>query len=72
MTAIKTIINSLTIQIPDKKLQQLQQLAKEKGITTEELIETKINEWLTHNAQEFSEVANYIVNKNAELYKRLA
>ncbi|QDZ39326.1 CopG family transcriptional regulator [Euhalothece natronophila Z-M001] len=65
-------MNSLTIQLPDEKLQKLQQLAKEKGITTEELIETKINEWLTHNPQEFPEVANYVVNKNADLYKRLA
>jgi len=72
LTAPKTIINSLTIQIPDEKLQQLQQLAKEKGITTEEIIETKINEWLTHNSQELSEGSNYVVNKNAQLYKHLA
>jgi predicted transcriptional regulator len=66
------MMNSLTINIPDEKLKQLQQLAEENGMTTEELIQIKINEWLTPNPQNFSEVAHYALNKNGELYDRLA
>lgn len=66
------MMKSLTINIPDEKLKQLQQLAEENGMTTEELIQTKINEWLIANPQDFSEVAHYVLDKNAELYDRLA
>ena len=65
-------MKSLTINIPDEKLKQLQQLAEENGMTTEELIQTKINEWLTQNPKDFSEIANYVLTKNSELYNRLA
>ncbi|MDJ0731599.1 MAG: DNA-binding protein [Crocosphaera sp.] len=63
---------SLTISLSDDKLHQLQEIAQERGITTEELLQTKINEWLTLNSDDFNKVTNYVLTKNAELYNRLA
>ncbi len=65
-------MNTLTINISDEKLNQLKQIAQKKGITTEELLQSKINEWLTENPDNFDQIADYVLKKNAELYKRLA
>ncbi|MDR9401825.1 MAG: DNA-binding protein [Halothece sp. Uz-M2-17] len=66
------MMKSLTINIPEEKLQQLQAIAQEKGMSTEELIQIKINEWLISKPKSFSEAAHYVLNKNTELYDRLA
>ncbi|HAC64924.1 MAG TPA: DNA-binding protein [Cyanothece sp. UBA12306] len=62
----------LTINLSEDKLHQLQKIAQEKGITPEELLQTKINEWLTPTPDDFNQVANYVLTKNAQLYNRLA
>jgi hypothetical protein len=63
-------MNSLTLNLSDEKLHQLQQIAQEKNITPEELLQAKINEWLTQPFDEFNHIANYVLTKNAELYNR--
>lgn len=65
-------MTSLTINLSDEKLRKLKKIAEEKGITIEEVLQTKINEWLTLNPEDFNQVANYVLTKNAELYNRLA
>ncbi len=65
-------MRSLTINLSDDKLHKLQKIAKERGITVEEVVQTKINEWLTPNPEDFNQVANYVLTKNPELYNRLA
>ena len=65
-------MTSLTINLSDDKLRKLQKIAQEKGVTIEEVLQTKINEWLNPNPDNFNQVANYVLSKNAELYKRLA
>ena len=65
-------MTSLTINLSDEKLHQLQKIAEKRGITIEEVLQTKINEWLTPNLDDFNQVANYVLTKNAELYNRLA
>lgn len=65
-------MTSLTINLSDDKLYQLQEIAQERGMTTEQLLQTKINEWLTSNTDDFNKVTNYVLTKNSELYKRLA
>ncbi|MGK7940409.1 MAG: DNA-binding protein [Crocosphaera sp.] len=65
-------MTSLTINLSDDKLRKLQKIAQERGITIEEVLQTKINKWLTPNSEDFKQVANYVLSKNAELYQRLA
>jgi antitoxin FitA len=62
----------ITINIPDEQLQQLEHLAQESQVSAEELLRASIENWLASPKSEFSQAANYVLKKNAELYRRLA
>ncbi|RCJ16220.1 DNA-binding protein [Nostoc sp. ATCC 43529] len=63
---------SITIDITDSQLQKLQDLARLHGIPLEALLRASIEDWLSSPKSEFTEAANYVLKKNAELYRRLA
>ena len=62
----------ITIDIPDDQLQNLQQLAQKSQVSPEDLLMAHIEDWLVRPKNEFTQAASYILNKNAELYRRLA
>jgi antitoxin FitA len=63
---------SIAVNISDEQLEKLQQLARERQISPEDLLRDTIEEWLARPKDEFTEAANYILKKNTELYRRLA
>jgi antitoxin FitA len=63
---------SITISIPDEQLEKLQQLARDSQVSPEDLISANIEGWLAASNDEFTQAASYVLNKNAELYRRLA
>jgi antitoxin FitA len=63
---------STTIDIPDEQLQKLQQLARDSQVSPEDLLRVNIEDWLARLQDEFTQVAAYVLKKNAELYRRLA
>ncbi|HEY9799206.1 MAG TPA: DNA-binding protein [Leptolyngbyaceae cyanobacterium] len=63
---------SITIDIPDNQLQKLQELAKLHGVSLEAMLSASIEEWLSEQKSDFNDAANYVLKKNAELYRRLA
>jgi antitoxin FitA len=65
-------MTSITIALPDDRLLQLQEKAKIFGITPEELVRVSIEELLTRPEDAFQLAVEYILKKNAELYRRLA
>ena len=62
----------ITIALPDDRLLQLQEKSKIFGITPEELVRVSIEELLTRPEDAFQQAVEYILKKNAELYRRLA
>ncbi len=62
----------ITINITDEKFEKLVRLACSNNISTEELLRANIEDWLYFPKQDFSEVAKYVIQKNVELYRRLA
>ena len=58
----------ITINISDEQLQKLQALAQENGISLEDLLRARIEDWLSQPTSEFAQAANYVLNKNTELY----
>ncbi|MBD2356930.1 DNA-binding protein [Tolypothrix sp. FACHB-123] len=65
-------MNTITINIPDEHLLKLQQKATRLGISVEELVLMSVEELLNQPETSFSEAMEYVLNKNVELYKRLA
>jgi len=62
---------TLTIAIKEDQLQRLQQTASYLGVAVEEVVDRSIEEYLARH-QCFQEAADYVLRKNAELYRRLA
>ncbi len=63
---------SITINLSDEQLQKLEQLAKESGVTAEDLLRSSIEDWLNYPKSDFAQASSYVLQKNAELYRRLA
>jgi antitoxin FitA len=65
-------MTTITITLPDERLRALQQAAAQLKITPEELVRVSVEELLTLPVEEFQDAIDYVLAKNAELYRRLA
>lgn len=62
----------ITIDLSDSQFQKLQNLARVHGIATEVLLKASLEDWLNLQKGDFVNAADYVLEKNAELYRRLA
>jgi hypothetical protein len=62
----------LTIDLPDSQLERLQELASELGVSAEDLARAVVADQLAHPREDFEAVASRVLDKNSELYRRLA
>lgn len=65
-------MSSITIALPDERMHALQAAAARLGISPEDLVRVSVEELLARPDEEFERAANYVLEKNAELYRRLA
>ncbi|MBD2105293.1 DNA-binding protein [Leptolyngbya sp. FACHB-261] len=65
-------MTSININLSNSQFQKLQELAKLHGIPPETLLQASIEDWLNSPRSDFDQAAEYVLNKNAELYRRLA
>jgi antitoxin FitA len=65
-------MTTITIALSDERLQRLAELAKRAQVSPEDLLRASVEEWLSHPNVDFIRAANYVLKKNAELYRRLA
>ena len=65
-------MSDITVTIPDTQLAQLKEKAAQLGISLGDLVLLSIEEILSRPDEEFRQAAEYVLQKNAELYRRLA
>lgn len=65
-------MTTITISLPDEQLRHLKELAEQFKVAPEELGRVSIEELLSRPEAEFRKALNYVLSKNAELYRRLA
>jgi predicted transcriptional regulator len=65
-------MTTITIALSDDQLQKLQQIATLFQVTPEELVRVSIEELLSRPEEEFRKALEYVLQKNTELYQRLA
>ncbi len=65
-------MTTLTIPIPDDRMRKLEELAARFSITPEDLVRVSVEELLARPEEQFRRAVDYVLNKNAELYRRLA
>jgi hypothetical protein len=62
---------TLTIALNDEEMRYLEQTAHQLGLRVEDLVRLGIDEYVARR-QRFERAADYVLRKNAELYRRLA
>jgi hypothetical protein len=62
----------LAVPLPEERLAQLRELAQRAGVSPEELARAGLEDWLRQPREDFVQAARYVLQKNAELYRRLA
>ena len=65
-------MTSITITISEDRLARLRDLAARLNVSPEELARIGVEEILSRPDAAFERAADYVLNKNAELYRRLA
>ncbi|MBI3650171.1 MAG: DNA-binding protein [Acidobacteria bacterium] len=62
----------LEVQLPERTVAKLEAAAERLHISLEELLLLSVEEKLAQLDVEFQQATDYVLTKNAELYKRLA
>ena len=65
-------MSSITISLPDERLKALKEIASRIGVTTEDLIRYSIEDILSGPDENLELIVRHVLEKNAELYRRLA
>ncbi len=65
-------MQTLEIQLPEETAAKLLEAAQRLGVTLEYLLQTSVEEKLARLDEGFLFAAKYVLEKNAELYQRLA
>jgi predicted transcriptional regulator len=65
-------MTTLEVTLPEDVTHRLQEAARRLGVSPESLIRMSLEEKLARLDEGFSEAARYVLEKNDELYRRLA
>ncbi len=65
-------MTTISIALPDDRLHKLQEMARRLQVAPEELVRASIEDLLVRPDEEFRDALDHVLNKNAELYRRLA
>ncbi|HKH48358.1 MAG TPA: DNA-binding protein [Thermoanaerobaculia bacterium] len=62
----------ITIDLSDEQALRLSELAREAGVAPEELLHAGVEAMLAQPKEDLTRAAQYVVRKNAEIYRRLS
>jgi len=65
-------LQTITITLPDERLLKLKETATHLKVSPEELVRVSIEELLARPEDAFRRTVDYVLKKNAELYRLLA
>lgn len=65
-------MSAITVPLSDAQLTRLREIAELAGVSPEELARASLEDWLRQPREDFAEAARDVLEKNADLYRRLA
>jgi len=65
-------MSSITIELTEERLARLREVAARLGVSPEDLVRVSVEELLADPDEKFDRAARHVLEKNAELYRRLA
>jgi antitoxin FitA len=68
----KPSMSTLSVELTDERMRELRAVAQRLGVAPEDLVRVSIDDLLSRPDEEFLATAAYLLQKNAELYRRLA
>lgn len=63
---------TLTISLSDEEMKRLEALGKREGLTVEQMVRLGITDFIGQPDDTFRAAAKRVMEKNSELYRRLA
>jgi hypothetical protein len=64
-------MKTLEIHVPDETASKIEHAAQQRGISVEQLLQASVEEKIQRDAQ-FERAVGRVLEKNAELYRRLS
>ena len=65
-------MSAITINLSEERMERLREVASRLGVSPEDLARMSVEELLARPDEKFEEAARHVLEKNAELYRRLA
>lgn len=65
-------MTTFTITLSDERVKKLQEIAERFRVAPEDLVRASLEELLSRPLDDFQKALERVLNKNADLYKRLA
>jgi hypothetical protein len=65
-------MSSITVSLSDEQLTKLHQAAASFGLSPEDLVRVSLEDLLARPEEDFRAAVEYVLDKNEELYRRLA
>jgi hypothetical protein len=65
-------MSSIIVNLTDEHLSKLKEMAGRLRVSPEDLARMSIEELIAQPEEDFERAADYVLKKNAELYRRLA
>jgi hypothetical protein len=65
-------MTTITIPLSEERVAQLRIWAEQAGLPPEEFLRRRVEQLLDRPDEQFRQAASYVLQKNAELYRRLA
>ena len=65
-------MTTISFAIPEDRLQKLNEMAAHLHVAPEELIRASVEDLLIRPEEEFRHALDYVLEKNTDLYQRLA
>jgi hypothetical protein len=65
-------MTTITVPLSEERLARLRVWAEQAGLSPEEYLRRRVEQFLDRPDEEFRQAATYVLHKNAELYRRLA
>jgi predicted DNA-binding protein len=62
----------LTVTLSSEEVQRLEELSKREGLTVAQIVELGIKDLISQPEERFQAITRRVMEKNAELYRRLA
>ncbi len=69
---IETPEMSISLNLDEEQSARLEERARELGVDARELAKAAVNDLLTRPADDFDRAAQFVLEKNRELYRRLS